>query len=368
MMARMLPRFPGAADFMITTGARLHFGFLSCPPGSEAPAAAADEEQHDSPTSARHYAGVGLMLDAPGFVVTFARGREDSVEFWLNSGEKPPVRGWTSAETVDCEELRGLLLRLVIRYRRSCSPQGQPPPCRLGIAGTIPRHRGLGSGTQLAMAVAHGLAILAGQTRCDVVALATRVGRGRRSAVGIHGYARGGLLLDGGKPSDDEIGPLVARLEVPADWRFLLVAPPESAGLSGTDELSALSRLPRMSARMTERLCRLALLEILPAAAEADCDRFGEAIYEFGHEVGGYFACVQGGHYADARMAALVETVRGWGVRGATQTSWGPTIAICCPNAAAADSLRTRIARDARFHDCPTFIAAPLNQGAAVER
>src|SRR6185437_1004041 len=93
-------------------------------------------------------------------------------------------------------------------------------------------------------------------------------------------------------------------------------------------EVEAFSRLtaaPSDPAR-TDVLCRLVLLGLLPALVERDADAFGEAVYEFNARVGEAFAPVQGGVYASARIAELVAFVRGQGVRGVGQSSWGPKI------------------------------------------
>src|SRR5690606_25545309 len=87
----------------------------------------------------------------------------------------------------------------VATYRAHCPADEQPPPCRLEIRETIPPHAGLGSGTQLGMACARALQLMSSTGDFSAPRLATRVQRGRRSALGIHGFERGGFLVDGGK-------------------------------------------------------------------------------------------------------------------------------------------------------------------------
>src|SRR5439155_10063571 len=73
-----------------------------------------------------------------------------------------------------------------------------PPRVRLCLHRTIPPHAGLGSGTQLALAVARATAELYGLPT-DVTTLARAVDRGRRSAVGTWTFALGGFVLEGGR-------------------------------------------------------------------------------------------------------------------------------------------------------------------------
>ena len=75
--------------------------------------------------------------------------------------------------------------------------------------------------------------------------------------------------------------------------------PRDAAGISGTDESSGFARLPPMPLATTDRLCRLALTEIVPATIERNYAAASRAIGEFGRLVGEYFAPVQGGVFAD---------------------------------------------------------------------
>jgi predicted sugar kinase len=176
-------------------------------------------------------------------------------------------------------------------------------------------------------------------------------------------------LVDAGKERDEQIGRLEARVDVPADWRFLLINPPDAAsGLSGDAESAALSRLPGTSVEMTERLRRLATGEMLPALTAGDCNRFGEAVFEFGQLVGEYFRPIQGGIYSTPQSAELVKWIRGERYPGVAQTSWGPTVAVCCPDRGSAESLREKMQAEPRWRECRTRVVAPLNSGAKVQR
>src|SRR5688572_24305003 len=85
--------------------------------------------------------------------------------------------------------------------RTFLASQGLPPGARVCVHRALPRHSGLGSGTQLALAVARALAELHGLT-ITAPALARAVGRARRSAVGTWTFEGGGLVLEGGRRPD----------------------------------------------------------------------------------------------------------------------------------------------------------------------
>lgn len=314
---------------MITTGARLHFGLMS----------------HRSEVE-RNFSGLGLMIDVP--------------------------RVRIFAKTIEADDFRGEqphLARLesfVRTYRAACPADRQPPPCRMAVLSAIPPHAGLGSGTQLGMAVAKSLAVLAGDDAADAATLAARVGRGLRSSIGIHGFAQGGLFVDGGKAPTDTVGSIDLRLHFPADWRFVLVVPGASAGLSGDTERDAFQRLTGMSAETTRRLGEIASIDLIPAVGRGDFDACSEALFEYGRLVGEYFAPVQGGIYANAAMARLVDDLRGAGVRGVGQSSWGPTIFALLRDDAAAKELAGELAGSPYCLGASIHIAGPLNTGASL--
>ena len=107
---------------------------------------------------------------------------------------------------------------------------------RLCVHRTLPAHAGLGSGTQLSLAVARALAEIHGITT-DTSTLARAVGRARRSAIGTWTFDGGGLVLEGGRrPESDGIAPLLARLPFPPTWQCVVAVPDSAPGISGIVE------------------------------------------------------------------------------------------------------------------------------------
>ncbi len=64
----------------------------------------------------------------------------------------------------------------------------------------------------------------------------------------------------------------------------------------------------------------------VPGAASGNFVEFGESLYRYGYQAGMLFAKRQGGPYAGRRATELVDWIRGQGIRGVGQSSWGPTI------------------------------------------
>jgi beta-RFAP synthase len=174
-------------------------------------------------------------------------------------------------------------------------------------------------------------------------------------------------LVEAGKLNADAISPLIARVELPAEWRFLLIIPRTASGLAGGDEQQAFARLPPVRPETTDRLLRETMLHMLPAAAAGDFAEFGASLYRFGHLAGSCFAAEQGGPFADERTSRLVEQLRRMGVAGAGQSSWGPTVFALSESQAAAEDLLKRVRpwTDAENYDC--LITPPSNEGAVVK-
>jgi beta-RFAP synthase len=238
--------------------------------------------------------------------------------------------------------------------------------CHIDVLSAAPQHVGLGVGTQLGLSVAAGLHAFFGEPQPSPGELALSVARGLRSAVGTYGFVSGGLIVDRGKLPGELIAPLDVRLKLPPAWRFVLLQPPDVSGLSGEAEWDAFTRLPPVPPDVTAELLDEVRLRMLPAAAWAQFEAFGESVYRYGRLAGQCFAAVQGGAYRSPRLAEIVDTVRALGVRGVGQSSWGPTLFAVLPNEADARDFTTRLRQRLGDDAVQTVIAPPNNRGAEV--
>ena len=288
----------------ITAPSRLHFGLLHVPTAGE-------------PAGLRRYGGLGLMLRQPGVSVTVEEADE-----WSAEGSCAE-RALAVAKGVAARLQSDRAFRIVVE---TCPPE----------------HVGLGVGTQLSMAVADATCRLFSGSPPTADELAILAGRGERSRIGIEGYRGGGLLLDGGQRGDAPgSSAILIRRPWPAEWRVLLLRPAVPQRWHGDRERLAFARPrdPVANLRITERLCRLALLGVLPAFAERDLPTFGEALHEYNRLAGEVFADDQGGPYAGAAVAELIAWLRAKGIRGVGQSSWGPTVFAMVEGVDAAETL-----------------------------
>src|SRR5262245_7689119 len=215
----------------------------------------------------------------------------------------------------------------------------QPPGCRIEICDWAAEHVGLGSGTQLGLAVAAGLNAFCGLPSQTPQELAMSVSRGLRSAVGTYGFVFGGLIVEQGKLPGEPISPLDCRIDLPHEWRFVLVRPRGLSGLAGIDESEAFGSLPAVSPQITEELIAEVRDQMVPAAATEDFPLFARSVHRYGRLSGECFAARQGGPYNGPVLTAIVEQIRGLGYDGVGQSSWGPTIFVVTVSQQSAESL-----------------------------
>lgn len=192
------------------------------------------------------------------------------------------------------------------------------------ITAAIPEHVGLGSGTQMSLAIGSALNAYygLGLTVRDIAAV---MDRGQRSGIGIGVFECGGLVVDGGRGENTITPPIIAHLPLPTDWRFILVFDARGQGLHGPSEVQAFKTLPPFSQQEAARLCYLLMMQGLPAVAENDLQAFGDVVTQLQRSVGEHFATVQGGMFTSPEVAEVMQWLAEQGAVGIGQTSWGPT-------------------------------------------
>jgi beta-RFAP synthase len=243
---------------------------------------------------------------------------------------------------------------------------GVQSPVSITVEQAIPSHCGLGSGTQMALAVGSALAKLF-EIDIDTVSIARITSRGTRSGIGLGAFDQGGFLMDGGRGSETAVPPLISHLPFPEHWRVLLIFDDEREGLHGQSEREAFGRLPPMSPELSAELCRSMLMQLLPALREEDFITFSRAITRLQEAIGDQFSSVQGGRYTSPRVAEVLEWLRGQGVPGLGQSSWGPTGFAFFASAAEAESMAVLARQRWQSIKALRFMACRArNQGARV--
>ena len=266
----------------ISAPARLHMGFIDM-----------------SGALGRHFGSIGVGLN------------EIATRIHLSASERISIEGPCAERAQAC------LVKL-------CQQLNVSDALKLQIETAIPDHVGLGSGTQLALAI--GVAISEyyelGLTVREVAALTDR---GARSGIGIAVFEQGGLVVDGGRGPHTQTPPLLSRIQFPDQWRFILVYDQRGQGLHGQQELDAFKSLAPFPRSRAEQLSYLLLMQALPALAEHDLNGFGEVITALQNAVGEHFAPIQGGVFTSLAVAEAMHCLQSQGAVAVGQTSWGPT-------------------------------------------
>ncbi len=230
-------------------------------------------------------------------------------------------------------------------------------------------HVGLGSGTQISLAVAKAFNDIY-DLGFSVRELAYLVGRGGTSGIGVAVFEFGGFVVDGGhsrkeKPeflpssaSKAKPAPLIARLDFP-EWKVVL-AVPELRGFYGRSEVDLFKEVCPIPLEDVRELCHVVLMKLLPAVAEEDLDEFGWAISRI-QRLGFKRAEIE--RYGNVIRDAIESIDAG----AVGMSSTGPAIY------AVTDSNARGVARDFESYfrevglNCETIITKAKNSGAEAQ-
>jgi beta-ribofuranosylaminobenzene 5'-phosphate synthase len=237
---------------------------------------------------------------------------------------------------------------------------------RVTVEEAIPAHAGLGSGTQLALALAAALRRLHDLPR-DARSDALKLRRGARSGVGVALFDGGGVVVDGGHGAATEIAPIVSSVPFPDRWRILVVLDPASQGLHGAGEREAFAALPAFSDAAAAQLCRLVLMQALPALVECDLAAFGAAVTAMQHILGDHFAPMQGGDWFTSHaVGACLRMLERAGAHAIGQSSWGPTGFAFAASVEEATRLAALARQDPAGKALDIRVCTGLNHGANI--
>ena len=351
----------------LCTASRLHFGLLELAAGQP-----------------HRFGGLGLMVETPQLRVRIAEG-----------APAPPTK-----ESGEIDRRVHSALEHVERMLGRCLPAD----CHVEVLEHPALHSGLGLGTQLAAAVTTAASLAttlfsgssqqlattpsrwqpvaqapASNYRNQIRELARLSGRGKRSAIGLHGFLYGGLVQDlGYQPDSGTCEHIPAAIEsrpaptrpiatrsvtFPSAWPVVLILATEGGDMHGAAEESLITAAGATPNR--EQLAMLELSESCMAAADrSDFDGFVDALERYMKIAASLFESVQAGRYRDKFIAQRVASASQAGLRGVGQSSWGPTVfgfAIERASAErAADHLRSQLVQ----HSVQVLVTQAAKHGA----
>lgn len=265
--------------------------------------------------SGRVDGGIGITLDEPGILI---------------EAEQAPVLSVTGCDPATKERI-GQVAGGVLRD--------------LGLGGSVaitvrklyPSHIGLGSGSQLALAVAKAITELHDR-HLTAQELARLTGRGGTSGIGTAAFDQGGFIVDGGhrfgtggektdfRPSSASRGvsppPVIARHAFPLDWKILLAIPSVPSGANGRHEVDIFKTCCPVPLDEVRAISHEVLMRMLPGIAGHDLDLFGSAINNI-QNLG--FKKVELSLQPPS-VTGLLPVLRNAGAAGAGMSSFGPVV------------------------------------------
>lgn len=304
--------------------ARLHMGFIDL-----------------SGSLGRHFGSIGVALN------------EISTRLTVTSADQLTVTGPSAARAMKC-------------VQDLCGELKVSEQLKIEIESAIPEHVGLGSGTQMALAVGSALNAFY-ELHLNTREIAQLTERGMRSGIGIGVFEQGGLVVDGGRGEKTITPPVISHMDIPEEWRFILVFDQRGQGLHGDQEIKAFKELPAFPHQEAARLCYLLLMQGLPAIAENNINLFGDVITQLQRSVGEHFSSVQGGVFTSLEVSEVMQWLESQGVGAIGQTSWGPTGFCAVDNSDQADSLIQQMQKKfANYSHLSFSVASARNSGGDV--
>jgi beta-ribofuranosylaminobenzene 5'-phosphate synthase len=207
---------------------------------------------------------------------------------------------------------------------------------KIKVESTIPEHVGLGSKTQLSLAIATAVNRISG-SGFSVRELVRMVSRAGTSGIGVAAFERGGFILDSGhtfgsgkqkekfSPSSASRAPpapVIMRQDVPEDWFFVIGIPNVDKGAHGAREVEIFEKYCPVPLEEVEKLSHLILMKTLPALMDKDIETFGNSLYEI-QKIGFKKIEVE---LQDPEVKKLIDFMIMKGAYGAGVSSFGPAV------------------------------------------
>ena len=305
----------------VETGARIHLGFYGL----------CSEDE-------RILGGLGLTVDGIGYIVEAEIASNDEIE---GCDSDRAYKALTEAKN-----------RLGLKH-----------PVKIRIEKCIPSHVGLGSTTQLTLALYTAIAILNGKSVDEAVKAAKR---GPYSGVGVGAFLYGGFIVDAGVSVNAEakIAQPALRTKFPEDWRVVVIVPETNWRISEGQQEDILMRIPQGGMELCCRAMYALLRMVVPGIVEHDFLLFAKGIEEIQRLTGIYFSAAQGGLFCCPESEKAAESLQELGARGVGQSSWGPLVyGFFSDEASAMAALR--VLRDKHDYD-NVMVLKPRNKGADI--
>lgn len=289
--------------------------------------------------------GVGLALKSPNLKVTIHKAEES-----VNDSMKVLLQECAAAVGADITNEWSVTLE-----------------------GDLRRHVGLGSGTQLRLALAAAALACVESTR-PLTEVAPALGRAGTSGIGSWGFWLGGVLADGGHDRSTKgqaapssatrprrMPPLMHRGSFP--WITVVAIARGLKSVFGDVEKTLFQELTPVPKQETAAVYALTYGQLLPAAYEKDFNSFCSALEDY-QALG--FKSREIAFQGDAAVGAM-ETMRRAGLSGVGMSSWGPAFFGFTTSHGLARSIAEQLADSSQFEAAWTSEASASGAEMSID-
>ncbi|MFX1496503.1 MAG: beta-ribofuranosylaminobenzene 5'-phosphate synthase [Promethearchaeota archaeon] len=242
-----------------------------------------------------------------------------------------------------------------------------------------PSHVGLGSKTQLSLAIARAITLLKNIKNIKLEDLTKIVERGGTSGIGWRGFERGGFILDAGHdfgqgkeketflPSsaskNAEPALTLFRHDIPTNWRFVLVIPNVGKGAYGDDEVSIFQNYAPIPKEEVNEVSHQVLMKVIPGIIKRDLKCFGEGLKRI-QSIG--FKKIEISLQNDI-VKYLLKFFENYGLKAYGMSSFGPSVIGITESEPEANDLLKEIQMYLKDIGGHIYICKPNNCGAKIE-
>jgi beta-ribofuranosylaminobenzene 5'-phosphate synthase len=241
-----------------------------------------------------------------------------------------------------------------------------------------PSHVGLGSKTQLSLAIAMAIAKLK-NLNTTISDLTKIVERGGTSGIGWKGFDCGGFILDGGHdfgigkeketflPSSASFtaNPAITilRYPIPENWRFVLAIPNLKKGAYGDEEVSIFSNYAPIPKEEVNEVSHQILMKVIPGILKNNLNCFGEGLKRI-QNIGFKKIEINLQHNI---VKNLLNFLNDYGIKAFGMSSFGPSVIGITETDSEAKDLFEAIHKFLRNIGGHIYICKPNNIGAKIE-
>ncbi|MFX1301751.1 MAG: beta-ribofuranosylaminobenzene 5'-phosphate synthase [Promethearchaeota archaeon] len=305
--------------------------------------------------------GIGLMLDRPNVVF---EASNNAKEFKIEANKY-------YRESI--EVINEIASKVFKRYNISNKN------FHFNLKRYFPSHVGLGSKTQLSLAIATAITKLKNINHLTHKDLTKLVERGGTSGIGWKGFKTGGFILDGGHdfgkgkeketflPSSASTSAnpalTIVRHEIPESWRFILVIPNVKKGAYGDEEISVFQNYAPIPRSEVNEVSHQVIMKILPGIIKNDLLCFGEGIKRI-QSIG--FKKIEIGLQHQV-VKDLLNFFENCGLKAYGMSSFGPSVFGVVESVSEAEKILKEVQKNQKHHGGHIYICKPNNCGAKLE-